>query len=271
MTIRFDIVPVGCTGPRTRVHESMDEESRKTLEQIIGYTFSNTRVLDEAFTHASLADNRLASNERLEFFGDAILGVVVCEYLFEQYPNLLEGDLTKIKSTAVSGRTCARVSKALRLDEHLMLGKGMSTKSRVPPSLAAGVFEAIIAAIYLDGGLEAARAFILTHLSDTIYRAANSGHQQNFKSILQQYAQRYLGQPASYLLLDENGPDHAKCFEVAVEIGGVRYQSSWASSKKQAEQQAALNALMALEVVSEDEDTGEIILIKDVNGVSLVE
>ncbi|MBL1216037.1 MAG: ribonuclease III [Planctomycetes bacterium] len=249
----------------------MDQETRNQIQQVIGYTFTDMDLLTEAFTHASLAENRLASNERLEFLGDAVLGAVVCEYLFEQYPDLLEGDLTKIKSTAVSRRTCARISKALSLDEYLMLGKGMITKSRVPPSLAAAVFEAIIAAIYLDGGIEPARTFILDQLSDIIGKAADSGHQQNFKSILQQYAQRCLGQAASYVLLDENGPDHAKCFEVAVEIGGTRHESSWASNKKQAEQQAALNALMALEVVCEDEENGEIVLIKDVNGVSLVE
>ena len=111
-------------------------------------------------THASGADHRLASNERLEFLGDAILGAVVCELLFHQYPDYLEGDLTKIKSIVVSRQTCAKISEALGLHEFLILGKGMTTHPSVPPSLLADVFESLVAAIYIDGGDPAAREFV---------------------------------------------------------------------------------------------------------------
>ncbi|MFG0331177.1 MAG: ribonuclease III [Phycisphaerales bacterium] len=239
----------------------IDPALRRTAEELLGYTFESPHYLEEAVTHASVADSRLESNERLEFLGDAILGMVVCDYLFRHYPDLLEGDLTKIKSAAVSRRACAKVARRLGLEELLRLGKGMSNRDDLPSSLAAAAFESIIAAIYLDGGFEPARDFILTHMEGVIERAADSGHQQNFKSILQQYAQREIGSPAAYLLLDENGPDHAKCFEVCVEIGDRRFESSWAGSKKQAEQKAALNALLELGVV-ECDDEDEIRLVE---------
>ena len=126
----------------------------------VGYTFSNKLLLQAALTHASGALHRLKSNERLEFLGDAILGFVVCERLFHLYPDYLEGDLTKIKSVVVSRTSCTKISQELQLQEFLILGKGMTTHPRVPPSLLADVFESLIAAIYLDGGETAAREFI---------------------------------------------------------------------------------------------------------------
>ena len=121
-------------------------------ERRIGYRFSNHSLLLAALTHASGAEHRLASNERLEFLGDAILGAVVCEVLYQQYPEYLEGDLTKIKSVVVSRQTCAKISEALGLNECLILGKGMAQSRRHPPSLMADVFESLVAALYLDGG-----------------------------------------------------------------------------------------------------------------------
>ncbi|HEY5316230.1 MAG TPA: ribonuclease III domain-containing protein, partial [Pirellulales bacterium] len=120
----------------------------EVCQQRVGYTFSNPALLQSALTHASGALHRLASNERLEFLGDSILGAVVCDLLFHLYPGYLEGDLTKIKSVVVSRQTCAKVSEALRMDEFLVLGKGMTTQAQVPPSLLADVFESLIAAIY---------------------------------------------------------------------------------------------------------------------------
>src|SRR3981189_3362344 len=121
-------------------------------ERRIGYVFADKNLLIAALTHASGAQHRLASNERLEFLGDAILGAVVCELLYTQYPDYLEGDLTKIKSVVVSRQTCAKISEGLGLQEFLILGKGMTTSPTVPPSLLADVFESLVAAIYLDGG-----------------------------------------------------------------------------------------------------------------------
>jgi len=227
------------------------------LEQaarVLGYTFKDPSLLDLALTHASYSDHRLESNERMEFLGDAILGYVVCEYLFQRFPELLEGELTKIKSAVVSRKACAEISHQIELSDMLNLGKGMAGRSALPSSIAAAVLESIIAAIYLDGGMEPARQFILTQFESLIDRSAASTHQQNFKSVLQQYAQRHLPTNPLYLLLDEKGPDHAKCFEVCAEINGRRYPSAWARSKKEAEQKAALLALEELEIAEVDGD-----------------
>lgn len=230
-------------------------------ERILGYRFRDESLLAEALTHASSADDRLRSNERMEFLGDAILGFVVCEYLYRQYPDLLEGDLTKIKSAVVSRRVCAQISRQINLADMLNLGKGMAGRPSLPSSVAAAVLEAILAAIYLDGGMEPAREFILRHMTPHIHAAAQSAHLHNFKSVLQQYAQRHLPANPVYILLDEKGPDHAKCFEVCVEINGRRFSSAWANSKKEAEQKAALLALSELGLAEIDAE-GQVALLE---------
>ncbi|TVQ31671.1 MAG: ribonuclease III [Phycisphaeraceae bacterium] len=238
----------------------MDNQTLELAQQKIGHTFSDRELLVEALTHASIADSRVLSNERLEFLGDAVLGMVVCEHLFSEFPDLLEGDMTKIKSAAVSRRTCAVIADSLGLTDLLKLGKGMQTHHTLPSSLAAAALESIIGAVYLDGGYEAARDFLMPHLAPFIQRSATSGHQHNFKSVLQHVAQEQMDATPMYILLDEKGPDHAKCFEVCVQIGADRYESSWGASKKQAEQQAALNALNALGILETDEN-GEVTLV----------
>ncbi|MBN1491700.1 MAG: ribonuclease III [Phycisphaerae bacterium] len=216
-------------------------------QEIIGYRFRDPDLLVAALTHSSIADHRLQSNERLEFFGDAVLGMVICQELYTRFPDLLEGELTKIKSSVVSRNTCADASRAMGLPELLFLGKGMAGRSRLPNSLAAAVFEALIAAIHLDGGgLTEARRFILEQMESRITEAADSEHQNNFKSQLQQHAQKVLNGTPLYELLDEQGPDHSKCFEVCVMIHGRRFGSAWGPSKKEAEQKAAYNALCEL-------------------------
>jgi ribonuclease-3 len=216
------------------------------LQQRIGYDFKDRGLLLAALTHASGAEHRLASNERLEFLGDAILGAVVCEILYHQYPEYLEGDLTRIKSIVVSRLTCAKISAALGMQEFLILGKGMTTHPSVPSSLLADVFESLAAAIYLDGGDAAARAFIVRTIGPEIELAAEGETGSNYKSLLQQLAQREHGTTPTYQLLDEKGPDHSKCFKVAAQIGGNRYQAAWGRNKKEAEQRAARNALSQL-------------------------
>jgi len=236
--------------------------------QVLGYLFRDTALLRAALTHASSADHRLQSNERLEFLGDAILGYVVCEELYHAYPDLLEGDLTKIKSVVVSRRTCAEITQSIHLEDLLNLGKGMTSRPGLPSSVAAAVFESIIAAIYLDGGMDAAREFILRHLRPYIDDAANSEHQQNFKSVLQQLAQQCLEHPVTYVLLDAKGPDHAKAFEVCVEIDGRRFDSAWANNKKQAEQAAALGALRGLGLADDGADEVHLIGEPDPSAVA---
>ena len=190
----------------------------------------------------------------MEFLGDAILGMVVCEELYKRFPDSLEGDLTKIKSVVVSRRVCAGIAEKLGLDELLCLGKGMSERADLPVSLKAAVTEAVVAAICLDSGLDEARRFILKHVSDAIDEAAESDTQENYKSSLQQYAQQVLACTPQYEALDEQGPDHSKCFEVCVSINGRRFPSAWGPSKKEAEQKAALLALLELDIVSANEN-----------------
>ena len=215
-------------------------------EERIGYTFKDKRLLQAALTHASGAEHRLASNERLEFLGDAILGAVVCELLYHRYPDYLEGDMTKIKSVVVSRQTCARVSQSLQMQEFLILGKGMITHPTVPPSLLADVFESLVAAIHLDGGADASREFIERYISPEVEAAVSGELGDNYKSQLQQLAQREHGTTPTYQLLDEKGPDHSKCFKIAAQIGGLSYQGAWGRNKKEAEQRAARNALSEL-------------------------
>lgn len=223
-----------------------DEQALRGCQERIGYQFQDVDLLKAAMTHSSHAATRQKSNERLEFLGDAVLGVVVCHTLYDNLPDAMEGEMTKIKSAVVSRRACARVADKLRLTEVLRCGQGMDVGEYLPRSLAAAALEALIAAIYLDGGFSAAQQFISQHMAAEIERSTESEHQFNFKSQLQQYAQRDLGQTPTYTLLDEQGPDHAKCFEIAVSIGHRHFPSAWGPNKKEAEQKAAWHALLAL-------------------------
>ena len=239
----------------------MDEEALRKesiglqqVEQIIGYKFSNRHLLSKALTHSSSVDNRLLSNERLEFLGDAILSAVICQTLFERFPGYLEGDLTKVKSTLVARRTCARIARQLGLQKLVQVGKGMTSSRALSSSVAASLLEAIIAAIYIDGGFEAARSFILRTFASLLDQADAKESQGNFKSLLQQYAQRELNTTPFYELLDEKGPDHDKCFESEVIITGRHFPSAWGMNKKEAEQKAAFNALVELGIL---EDTSQ--------------
>ena len=227
----------------------MDEETLQQIEQTISYKFSDKILLARAFTHSSAVDNRLLSNERLEFLGDAVLAVVICQTLFERFPTYLEGDLTKVKSMLVSRSSCARLSRGLRLHKFLKVGKGMASSRALSGSLAAGVLEAVIAAIYIDSGFDAAHSFILRIFSSLLEQADAEQVQGNFKSLLQQYVQEQFNSTPNYVLLDEKGPDHDKCFELGVVVEERHFPSAWGTNKKEAEQKAALNALVELGVL----------------------
>jgi ribonuclease-3 len=224
------------------------EQCQKT----IGYKFKDPQLLETALHHASIADDRRNSNERLEFLGDAVLGLVVCHELFQRFPDYLEGPLTKVKSMLVSRRTCAKITDGMGLAQFLKVGKGMGSVSKLPMSCRAAALESIIGAIYLDGGKQAAHRFIVKQFKQLLEVADASEHQENFKSMLQQHAQRVLDITPAYDVLDEKGPDHSKCFEVAVAMGSTRYPSAWGPSKKEAEQTAAFYALRELEVLPRD-------------------
>jgi ribonuclease-3 len=235
----------------------MDDATLQRAEDLLEYDFEDRAVLNRALTHSSIAVSRKDSNERLEFLGDSVLGLVVCEYLHRQYPELLEGDMTKVKSSVVSRRVCAEEARRIGLDTLLVLGKGMAAARELPSSVAAAVWESIIGALYVDGGMEVAQDFILSSLESRIEEAVQSGHHHNFKSVLQQIAQRMFAEMPSYAVLDEKGPDHAKCFEVGVTIGGRKFGACWGPNKKKAEQDAALAALEELDVATVD-DNGEV-------------
>lgn len=216
-------------------------------EEVLQYRFGDRRLLERCLTHASVARTRLDSNERLEFLGDAILGAVVCEALYHQFPDYPEGELTRIKSVLVSRQTCAAVTERLGLERFLRLGKGVGANDRVPSSILAGVIEALIAGVYLDGGAAAAGAFVRRIMEPEITRATELSHGKNFKSLLQQLSQKSFGETPVYRLLDEKGPDHSKCFKIAAYIGSQGYPAAWGASKKEAEQRAACNALFEIQ------------------------
>ncbi len=228
-------------------------EALERAQAAVGYQFKDQDLLVAALTHASVANTRLESNERLEFLGDAVLGLIICEELYHRYGDYHEGELTKIKSVVVSRRVCAEIADQIGLGDLLFLGKGMRQRDGLPTSLEAAVVESLTAAIFLDGGLEAARKFVLTWTLPHIEETARSENQRNYKSFLQQHAQRHLSATPQYEELDEQGPDHSKCFEICVSIGGRRFGSAWGPSKKEAEQRAALRALQELDLIDGSE------------------
>jgi len=212
----------------------------------IGHSFGDPSLLIAAVTHASGARHRLASNERLEFLGDSILGFLVCERLYRDFPASLEGDLTRIKSVVVSRETCSRLSEGLGLADFLIVGKGLAINRPVPASVLSDLFESVVAAIYLDGGMDAVRPFVERLLGPEIDKVVAGELGSNHKSLLQQVAQRDFGLTPTYEVLAEEGPEHSKSFHVSAQIGSRRYAPAWGRNKKEAEQRAASNALVEL-------------------------
>lgn len=215
-------------------------------QERIGHTFRDESILLAALTHASGAAHRLASNERLEFLGDAILGFIVCDTLYQIFPHSLEGDLTRVKSVVVSRETCGRISEHLGLTEFLIVGKGLAVNSAVPVSVLSDLFESVVAAIYLDGGIEPARLFVSRWMDPEIAQVSSGAQGANHKSLLQQLSQRDFGVTPTYEVMEESGPDHSKSFHVSAFIGERRYTPAWGRNKKEAEQRAASNALVEL-------------------------
>jgi ribonuclease III len=216
-------------------------------EDVLDYEFHDRSLLEKALTHASIARTRLHSNERMEFLGDSVLGLVVCEALFRRFEEEAEGEMTRMKSALVSRRTCAAVTARLGLDDLLMTGKGLSARTAMPLSVKAAVFESVVGAIYLDGGLEVARQFLERVLEPDFEAVSERERSRNFKSRLQQLAQKLHGETPLYRLLDEQGPDHSKCFKVAAVVGSSSFPAAWGPNKKEAEQHAAENALASIE------------------------
>ncbi len=224
----------------------LSAELAAECEHVLGYRFQSLRNLEQGLTHSSIARTRLDSNERMEFLGDAIMGAVVCEHLYLTYPDLEEGEMTRIKSAVVSRHTCAKIAQHLMLGRYILLGKGLARRDHIPGSILAGVFESVIAAIFVDGGFDAAKTFLISALSEEVTRTAKSAHAENYKSMLQQMAQKLLGHTPVYRTIDEKGPDHSKCFQIMASVGQRKFPGAWGPSKKEAEQNAAKSAIKEL-------------------------
>ena len=222
----------------------------------IGHVFKDPGLLRAALTHASGAQHRLASNERLEFLGDSILGFIVCDSLYRLFPESLEGDLTRIKSVVVSRETCGRVTTLLGLTDFIIVGKGLVVNDAVPLSVLSDLFESVVAAVYLDGGLDPVRALVGRLMEPEILKVASGAEGSNHKSVLQQLAQRDYGITPTYEVVEETGPDHSKSFHVSAQIGPQRYAPAWGRNKKEAEQRAASNALEQLRTAAAAGDDG---------------
>jgi ribonuclease III len=230
-----------------RIRDEFDD-----LETRIEYRFRDRGLLEHALTHKSRAaediSGGVADNESLEFLGDAVLGLIVAEALFRQYPSYNEGQKSKIKASIVSTQALARHAENIRLGDHLILGRGEEkTGGRFNPALLADAYEALIAAIYLDGGLEAADAFLRRELKEGIDAGATRDFVgRDYKSALQERVQA-LGRPLpEYRIAGETGPDHQKIFSIEVVVGGEVLGAASGKAKKEAEQEAARLALERL-------------------------
>ncbi len=264
--------------------------SLSECEKLLNYRFKNQEILKKSLTHSSYSNVHIDSNERLEFLGDATLGLVVSNLLYRRFPRSAEGELSQIKSSVVSRKTCRRVASRLELPRFLFLGKGMTS---IPDSLVANVMESVIGAIFLDGGYEEARLFVEEHFLPEIdafleppptaaskKSNANAAPSEstapqvakpialdeaeaaaidgNFKARLQTRLHRTApGEIPTYILLDEKGPPHCRCFKVAVQVGARRFQAAWSNNKKDAEQRAAENAVRQLDGQTPPHTDGE--------------
>lgn len=222
------------------------------FEKTINYSFKDKQLLTTALTHSSYANEKrnqkVRSNERLEFLGDTVLSIAVSEYLYKNYCNLPEGELTRIRALIVCEESLCERARAIHIDKFLILGKGEEmTGGRGRISSLADCFEALLAAIYLDGGFDAAKAWILEQVKETIQNAVDGKIFRDYKTYLQELIQRQNSEKAEYIVIDEHGPDHDKYFTVELKIGNKVVGNGIGKSKKEAEQNAAKDALLTLE------------------------
>ncbi|MBQ1619838.1 MAG: ribonuclease III [Oscillospiraceae bacterium] len=223
----------------------------QALEEKLNYHFHNVALLQEALRHSSYANEHrganVFSNERLEFLGDSVLGFVTAEYLFAKHPTAPEGELTRIRALLVCEDSLHEVAQRLELGQYLLLGHGEeSGGGRTRASTLADAVEAVFAAVYLDGGIDAARRLIHRVLLDTEREDVAEEKRRDYKTLLQEFVQRSPNQTLAYVMVGESGPDHAKTFLAEVHLNGERIGSGSGRSKKEAEQMAARDAMEKL-------------------------
>ena len=223
----------------------------KTLEEKLGYTFRDRKLLEAALYHSSYANEHrgsgIQSNERLEFLGDSVLGMVTADYLYRKHPHLPEGDLTRIRAALVCEESLHEVAQSLELGSYLKLGRGEeSGGGRRRPSILADATESVFAAVYLDGGVEEARRIIHRVLLDREREEVVEERRRDFKTELQELVQRTPGHVITYHLVQESGPDHCRVFTMEVRVDGEAVGRGEGRSKKSAEQAAARSALETL-------------------------
>ncbi|MCB9557671.1 MAG: ribonuclease III [Deltaproteobacteria bacterium] len=228
------------------------------VERALGYRFRDPQVLSMALTHRSYvnerSDDELGHNERLEFLGDAVIDVVVGEALMQRLPDAREGRLSKLRALVVSEATLARTARQVSLGACLQLGRGEEqTGGREKPSLLSDALEAVVGAIYLDGGFERAKQVVLRLLEVALEQAVDGGLDADYKTRLQEVMQAQAQQPPTYTVIGERGPDHAKTFEVAVTLADGDTARGEGRSKKEAEQAAARQALRTIDGSSGDQ------------------
>lgn len=224
------------------------EEKIVLLQKKINYRFKNPQLIIEALTHSSYANEikhkKVFHNERLEFLGDSVLSIVISDYIFQRYSQLPEGELTKVRANVVCESSLASKARMMELGDFMMLGRGEELSGgRQRVSILADAFEALIGALYIDGGMEPAKEFVLSNLEDLVEQASQGNLFKDFKTYLQELLQSKSTEKISYRVVNETGPDHDKVFDVEVCFGDRPLGRGTGKSKKEAEQRAAQEAV----------------------------
>mgnify|MGYP004506699799 FL=1 len=218
------------------------------LEENLKYTFKNKKLLKKALTHTSYAyENGIESNEKLEFLGDSILEFISSIYIYQNYPNLKEGEMTKVRATVVCEDSLFKIATKLNFNQFLYLGKSeLKGKEQIRKAILADSVEAVIAAMYLDSNLDESKRFIIDNLAEEIEKATKNVGQKDYKTVLQEKLQEHGATSIKYIIIDEKGPDHDKTFVATVEWNDKLLATGEGRSKKMAEMEAARKALEIL-------------------------
>ena len=237
--------------PETMKRKKTEPRELEELEEKLGYRFRDRELLVLALSHSSTRQEGVPSNERLEFLGDAVLGFIISTYLYDAFPGADEGQLTIKRAQAVSHVALGRVAREIRLDHHLAVARGIRQTGPIPDTVMGDAMEALIGAVFLDGGTDRAWAVVTRHFHRFVRK---EGDRRNPKSALQNLVQKHRGAAPRYRIVEESGPPHARQFTVRVEVGDRVLAEARGSSRKRAEHEAARRALA--ELTAEDDDPG---------------